>query len=69
MGDRCEDGSCDKSDSPSMIQCAEEYRVSNSREGFAEKVTFKLGFEASVRAGRKERRWSRERALYIQVFG
>lgn len=43
--------------------------MSNSREGFAEEVTFKLGFEASVQIGRKEGRWSRERALYIQVLG
>ena len=38
----------------------------NSLEGFAGEVTFfKLGFEASVGVVRKERVWSRERALHV----
>ena len=44
----------------------EDYTVRNSLEGFAGEVTFfKLGFEASVGVVRKERVWSRERALHV----
>lgn len=37
----------------------------NFREAFAEEVTFKLGFEASVGVGRKEGGQSRERVFHV----
>ena len=44
----------------------EEYPEPNSLEGFAGEVAFfKLGFEASVGVMRKERGWSRKRALHV----
>lgn len=56
---------CAKSSSPCMTQCAEEYGLPESREGFVEEMTFNLGFEASVGGGRQERGWSSERALHV----
>lgn len=56
---------CAKSNSPCTTQCAEEYRLPESREGFVEEMTFKPGFEASMGGGRPEGGWSRERALHV----
>lgn len=56
---------CAKSSSPWITQCAEEYGLPESREGFVEEMTFNLGFEASVGGGRQERGWSSERALHV----
>lgn len=38
----------------------------NSRGSFAEEVTLKLGFEASVGVGRKEGGWFRQTASHVR---
>lgn len=60
---------CAKSSSPCITQCAEEYGLPESGEGFVEEMTFNPGFEASVGGGRQEGGWSSERASHACGLG